>query len=350
MGTVKFLEIMRAVYDSFSDYELSPLERVSKMWYAVFLLRIWRKFVEGQTHLTLKDNFLTHYSYVCIEINAHSLIQIMLYLKNNNCEHLFLPFVFDSQACEGFFRQIRSLTSVYSTVANCSTKEIIARINKIQLLNDITHKTEILFPRTKDKIEFPGYAHHKLPTKEEIFNKIVECKTKAIEFAMNIGMLSDEDDYLDLPCEIKPINFKTNNENVVSDSAEIAKQNVLETMAQMRAATSLTTLKNYAKNFTEKDISETSSFVEIYNDGQKRMVVKKSSLCWLLRSDSGKLSSDQILRVRGATSKTSVSANTRKKKKELKKPVQQKKTKKKILKKAIRQKKTKNKYAIYSKY
>lgn len=349
VGTVKFLEIMRAVYVSFCDPKLVPLERVEKMWYAVFLLRVWRKFVAEQSHLTLKDNFLTHYSYVCIEINAHSLIQIMLYLKNNNLEHWFLPFIFDSQACEGFFRQIRSLTSVYSTVANCSTKEIIARINKIQLLNDITNKTEFSFPRVKDKIEFPGQVSSELPTKEEILNKIHDCKKKAIEFAMDIGMLSDEDDFIDLPCQVKPINFKTNIKNTC-DSTEVAKQNILETIARMRAAASLTTLKNYAKNFAKKDILETSSFVEIYNVGKKRMVVKKSSLCWLLRGDSGKLSSDRILRVRGATTKSLMMANSQKTRECFKKPVHRNKSKNKIVKKATRQKRKKNKIAIQLKY
>lgn len=322
VGTVKFLEMMRAVYDSFCDLKLSPLERVEKIWYVVFLLRIWRKFVEDQKNLTLKDNFLTHYSYVCIEINAHSLIQIMLYLKNNNLDHWFLPFIFDSQACESFFRQVRSLTSVYSTVANCSTKEIIARINKIQLLNDITHKTKFSFPRVKNKLEFSGQVSYDLPTKKEIFKKIVECKRKAIEFANEIEMLSAEDDYLDLPCEIKTINFQSNSENVC-DSAETAKENVLRTMARMRAAASVTKLKNFAKDFIEKDISEISSFVEIYNDGIKRLVVKKSSICWLLRSDSGKLSSDRIFRVRGAT--TSSITKSRRNKNPQKKIVQKNK-------------------------
>lgn len=56
-------------------------------------------------------------------------------------------------------------------------------------------------------------------------------------------------------------------------------------------------LKNYAENLDE--IPETSLFVEIYNDGERRVVVKKSSLCWLLREDGGKLSSDRIERVKG---------------------------------------------------
>lgn len=346
VGTVKFLEIMRAIYDSFCDPKLTPLERVEKIWFAVFILRIWRKFILAQNHLTLKENFLTHFSYVAIEINAHSLILIMLHLKHINFEHWFLPFIFDSQSCEGFFRQIRSLTSVYSTVANCSTKEIIARINKIQLLSDITHKTNFAFPRVKDKMELLGQVNE-LPTKEDIYNKIFECKTKALEFAVDIGMLSEEDDYLDLPCEIKQINFKLNNE-IESNSTENAKQMVLNTIARMRTVASVTTLKNYAKNFSEKNISETSSFVEIYNNGKRRMVVKKSSLCWLFRGDSGKLSSDRILRVRGATSKSLVSSNKQKSKEKIRRPVQRKKTKNKICKTAT--KKIKNKHVIQLKY
>lgn len=307
VGTMKFLEIMRAVYDSYCDPKLTPLERVEKLWYTVFILRTWRMFVERQNHLTLKDNFLTHYSYVAIEINAHSLIQIMIHLKNNNMEKFFLPFIFDSQACESFFRQIRSLTSVYSTVANCSTKEIIARLNKIQLLNDITHKSDFLFPRVKNKMEYPDQVNE-LPTKKQIYHKILECKFKAIEFAMDIGMLSDDevdlDINLDLPCALKPTNFKQ-----IGDTCELTEhtnQELMQTIARMKVDVSHMTLKNYANLFTNKEISETSSFVEICNDTKKRLVVKKTSLCWLLRGDSGKLSSDRIFRVRGVTTKTMI--------------------------------------------
>lgn len=58
-ATVKFLQIMRDVVDTYMDISLTPLERINKIWYSIFVLRIWRKFVLEHKELTLKDNFLT---------------------------------------------------------------------------------------------------------------------------------------------------------------------------------------------------------------------------------------------------------------------------------------------------
>lgn len=300
-GTVRFLEWMRNVFNAFCDPQLLPLQRVEMIWNTVFDLRILRKYISSRNDLTLKHNFLTQNSYVCVEINAHSLVHLLLYLKENNLEEWFLPFFYDSQPCESFFRQIRSLSSVYSTVTNCSSKEIIERINRIQLLNEITHNTEFSFPHIKNSSESPNRIIN-LPTKEEIFQKISECQQSAIEYALEIGLLDSENSDFNLECELPSISLNTASLNVI-DSTDVSKNKVLTVMARLRALAKAATLRNHAKKFIGKKVPETSSFVEIYNDSKRRMIVKKSSLCWLLRTDHGKLSSDRIYRVRGAKEK-----------------------------------------------
>lgn len=135
-ATVKFLTIMQNFIVSFMDPTLMPLHRIYKCWYSVFFIRMWRAFIYKNKQLTLKENFLTSNTYNCIELNAHSLILCIVQLKKNNMQHLFLPNLMESQACESIFRQIRSFTTTYSTVANCSVKEILQRISKIQLQCD----------------------------------------------------------------------------------------------------------------------------------------------------------------------------------------------------------------------
>lgn len=125
-GTVKFLEIIQNVIDAFMNKSLSPENRLKNMWYSIFIVRLWRQYVVRTKSLTLKDDFLTQNCYTCLELNAHSLIFILLYLKKLNQAHLFQPNYFNSQSCEAFYRKIRSFTTVFSTVANCTTKEILA--------------------------------------------------------------------------------------------------------------------------------------------------------------------------------------------------------------------------------
>lgn len=295
-GTATFLQIMRDVTDAFSDRKLSPLKRVEKIWYSLFVIRIWRSFVTSKSNLTLKNNFLSHYTYSCIELNAHSLIHLMMYLKNNDLGEWFLPFLFDSQACESFFRKVRSLTSVYHRVANCSVKEIIGRLNRIQMLEDIANKTSFFFPRMQNKKYFKTFE---LPTKEQIFETISSCGTDAINYALEIGLLDDETVDADLSCHLPVLELNPNKFNA-RKSIVTNKESFERIMNQLKRVK----LKNFANKFTKSDIAETSPFVEVHNNGTKRIVVKKSSLCWLLRDEPGKLSSDRVIRVRGPSNKT----------------------------------------------
>lgn len=58
-----------------------------------------------------------------------------------------------------------------------------------------------------------------------------------------------------------------------------------------------TLLKNYSEKFEKKCIEETSPYTEIFRAKGKRLVVKKTSLCWLLRKDWQKISADRLQRV-----------------------------------------------------
>lgn len=60
---------------------------------------------------------------------------------------------------------------------------------------------------------------------------------------------------------------------------------------------SFSKLKNYADKFEENSVSETSGYVE-FDSENGRYVFRKISVCWFLRKDSYKCSSDRNFRVR----------------------------------------------------
>lgn len=63
-------------------------------------------------------------------------------------------------------------------------------------------------------------------------------------------------------------------------------------------------LKNYREKFSNDEVlEETSSFVELFrnNKTNKRIIVKKTTFCWLLRNDHVRLSSDRLERVKADT-------------------------------------------------
>lgn len=99
-ATVTFLRITRDIIECFIDPNLTPVQRLRKIWYSLFLIRIWREFIVSSKHFTLKNNFLSVNCYACIELNAH------IYLTRIDKPHLFKPHLFQSQACENMFRHI----------------------------------------------------------------------------------------------------------------------------------------------------------------------------------------------------------------------------------------------------
>lgn len=59
-------------------------------------------------------------------------------------------------------------------------------------------------------------------------------------------------------------------------------------------------LKNYAYKFENEELEATASFVEVFRNDEMsmRIIVKKTSFCWLLRGDHVRLSSDRLKRVK----------------------------------------------------
>lgn len=239
----------------------------------------------------LKENFLTIYSYFCIEQNAHSLVLLMLHLKKTSRCDLFLPHLYSSQPCESLFRALRSFSPTYSTVTNCTVKAATTTISKIQYQNDVVNETSLcfLYPRPgKHNVahKIPTDNISVLPTKTEIINEILKCKRDAIAVAKKFGLLIDHKSNK-YPCKVPPYNPNTRK--------KILKSNYSRKIEFDLPDIHNLQLKNYADQVKHEDITETSPFVEIRNEN--RMIVKKTSLVWYLRKDCQKLSSDRLLRV-----------------------------------------------------
>lgn len=300
-GTIQFLQIMRDMIDAFMNKCLTPQQRIRKSWHSLFLIRIWREFIISKSGCTLKNNFLTSNCYSCIEMSVQSLILCLLQLKKINKPELFLPHLFDSQICESTFRQFRSMTTAFSTVTNCTVKEALSRIGKIQLQNEITHTTSSYFYYPRVQTEKSDHNIYSLPTPEEIYNEIILSKMTAISTARKLGLISRNN-----PCEkifkcgIKPYNTSATNKIKRKKSCAIAKKASLE-MPDLKNIR----LNDFSGKLKRTVIDERSPYAEIQSARGKRIVVKKTSLCWLLRKESKKVSSDRLVRVRQTVKKSS---------------------------------------------
>lgn len=140
-ATVLYLSLVRHIINAFLDKDIAVVDRVYSIWFSVFILRMWKYWLQKHLKYNIKNNFISMNAYVCIELNAHELIKVIEKFKENQTEILFLPWLMSSQPCEKTFRAIRSLTSTYSTVVNFNMLEILQRLNRIQLINEIQSDT-----------------------------------------------------------------------------------------------------------------------------------------------------------------------------------------------------------------
>lgn len=295
-ATVIYLEIMSNVVAAFMNKDMSPIDRIEKMWYSVFVLRMWRKFVEKEPGVTVTHNFMSSLCYYCFEQNAHSFIYAILFLRKNKLENLFLPLLFNSQPCESFFRQLRSFTTTYSTVVNFSVKEVLQRISKIQLQNDISSEKESGFIYPKELKQIDAHIRSKvwdLPDEFEIVNMILKCKLRAIEDMKKLGIFNNKKKNIGSSCICCVPPYMAKKKKNKEKISTIRKSTSSIALRQQLISLSL---KNYASKLEGKPINETSHYVEIGNN-KKRIVVRKTSLCWFLRKECDKCSSDRRFRV-----------------------------------------------------
>ena len=69
-GTKCYINLIKCVIDSYLDKALAPLKRIEKLWYAVFVLRYWRKWILLNNHYTLGHYFITSNAYCGVELNG----------------------------------------------------------------------------------------------------------------------------------------------------------------------------------------------------------------------------------------------------------------------------------------
>ena len=90
---------------------------------------------------------------MCMEINAHSLITLIVTIRDHvpsNCDHsIFFPRLLGSQVCEATFRTIRSMNSTFSIIINFGMLDLLRRLHRLQIHTVLQADTTspVTFPR-----------------------------------------------------------------------------------------------------------------------------------------------------------------------------------------------------------
>lgn len=270
-GTVMYLKLCGKITSSLMENNLPPLERIHRLWYSTFFLRAWKKWL-NRSGLKIKDSFISQNAHSCIEVNAENLIKLTVKFREQKCESLYIPTLFNSQPCEETFRAFRSMGTMNYTRINFTLLELFHLVGRVELQNDIVYiklaDQDISFPR--NKINEAQLNQYKLPSDSEIINAINEAKKDAIEDAGKFGIDVE-------PTEIEQCEFKnTSEENLIDDEIDADVAHIPE------------------------QSTESSAFIDItLNNGTKKSI-RKSTYLWTLTDPRQHLSNDRLKRVQEA--------------------------------------------------
>lgn len=149
-ATCAFIRLIKKCTDAFNRTDLLVTQRIRQLWCAVFFLRGWINWLRKSKSYSSK-NFISQNAYECIELNAHSLLNLVVKCRDSNTSHLFLPHLFNSQPCECYFRHARSMTTTQSTVINFTMFDFLHKAKRIQCQEHLKCKLkdDFIFPRNK---------------------------------------------------------------------------------------------------------------------------------------------------------------------------------------------------------
>ena len=202
VGTKSYIGIIEAVLYSYLDKSMTPEKRLEEIWFATFFLRYWRQWVILHPKFSLKENFITSNAYMCVEVNAHSLLGFFIMIRDALPDHsaCFIPWMLGSQTCERTFRSLRSMTGTFSTVINFSMLGLLQRLHKLYIQEEIMSESKsngITFPRQEKysnskKDGTSTFIQHSFNMRnDDLFKIMKKAEERAKNSITELGMSDD---------------------------------------------------------------------------------------------------------------------------------------------------------------
>lgn len=318
-GTIKYLEICNQITSTFLQHDLTPLERVYRIWNAVYFFRIWYSWIkstrvidEQRDHTVaykIKDNFITSNCHKCIEINAKSLISLMKRFRDENAHERFLPTLFDSQTCEKMFRHFRSMGTANFTKINFTMFEILNMVRRVEIKNEIEQyklaDVDIVFPRSNRSFKTKTFI---LPSDEKIEQMLTLAKSHAIDEAKQFEMIvtpMDIDEF-EFPVPKFMLEVDQSEEEDVlpnsDDDTDSDSDGCLDEIGP-NVTNQIAIFDQCADEIANSELDENSIYTLVRNEKGDLERIRKSALVWALSAPSSKLSNDRLNRVKAHAQK-----------------------------------------------
>lgn len=189
-SVVFYFHVIDLIVKAWLERSLTMDERITFMWTALFVMRIWKDHILKHPDYNLANNFPSRNVAQCIELNACALILInqLHYNTPDLRDRLIATWVMTSQPCEKFFRALRSMSPIFSAVSVFGIYSMLSRIQKLQLLADLESDTEngIIFPRVERHGMKDGMGVINTNCKAISFKAVENAVSKAFQAAKEI--------------------------------------------------------------------------------------------------------------------------------------------------------------------
>lgn len=294
-ATIFYLQLCSEITSSYMEHDLMPLTRLELIFHAVYFLRIWRKWVMSSPY-NLNYNFISRNSYMCVEVNAESLLNLIKHFRDVGKPQLFLPTLFSSQGCENAFRQFRAMGTVNWTKINFTLLELLHMIGRFEVQSDILYNKlaglDIVLPKLQSKMASHQTIIYPLPSNEDIEQSLRRAKRFALDDASKFGIKIDPVD-IDICEQLVPRNQDADEDlnDHYSDSDEDDDYFINEDSSS-----------EYSDTFCEDadildEVNEDKAYVTMVDHLGHEKLMRKSQIVWLLTEDKKKYSSDRLVRV-----------------------------------------------------
>ena len=284
---------------------------------------------------TKRQYFITYQSHFSIEINAHSLVYLIVLVSEGQLPTEALNiWLQNSQTCESTFRSARSMSSSSSAGVNFTVSQFINRINKLsalQYIKDHTDENKLRFPH-HHKLSTASRGTTNLPNTTDLSKAVIEKTiTNAYKFVTDLftplnikellrngRMLSidelsrtvakrleafwsvdiDANNAMDPDSDSESedeINCDSNDDSATDDdSDEESDLNNDSDVVHNATTSSYDGMRLF--NHVKDDLAHT--FFKVHINNEEKYLHKQTG-CWLLEKDKISLSADRLSRVQG---------------------------------------------------
>lgn len=325
-GTVAYIALMDAVYQSFENDTLTPLQRIEEIWFATFFIRVWHHWIKEHETLRLDEHFITDNAELGIEINAHTIINYLLFCKQLNEPSLFLPTLMNSQHNERSFANARSMTGVQNTVINFDILEYLNKATRFEFMDELRILLQDKFEFARSNCKNTNFKDFVFSSNEEIEKAVEKGRKRASDLLEDIGLECEEADFecmVSVPnrSDILPIDEisvadeVTGTDENADESSEadlIFEANTLFSQigSDFNKVCKYTPGKHDLKNnylfiinshFFTGEHKTPRGFFRILTSTGEVMLARKGTVVWLLSKEQTKISNDRLLRFRAPT-------------------------------------------------